>query len=525
MKNIWSLIIPALAVLLTAGCYQDDSTANYKIVNPINIVDEGGESLSVYPSDTLRINPISYKEGRSDSKLTFSWTLHNQNIVPTVLGESMTLKAKMDFQPMGAAYRLVYRVTDPESGLFVEKIYSVTVMSPFGTGLIVCDSRDGETSDVSLIMHRNFRTGYADETVMRNLFSMFNDRNIEGLVTGAVSTYYQNFATLTIATPKVVERVDPRDYSFIDRNGAIFYNDPGVYNIKAVLNDANSGYDIINNDGRIYVRSFQLGNRLFAYHFTMPDMSATDITMVHKPYWNAALCFDQLNGRFLSLNNSSNRFTVIPAHAMDTFPCTGWEDYECLAIFDGSTVGRYSRTHAVVKHKTTGRIQVLAFGNDTSSYPYKLFTYQTFDLAPEVCPEIDKAKFFCSTEAAQGIYYATGDKIYLVSTIVANDLRTTVEYTAPDGEEITFLYPWINYRASGTVDYTNPNPAAANPIVTAASRNRMLVVSTYNPSTREGFVNTVAIANMVSGTLEQNRELHKRFDGFGRISITTLQEK
>jgi hypothetical protein len=30
---------------------------------------------------------------------------------------------------------------------------------------------------------------------------------------------------------------------------------------------------------------------------------------------------------------------------------------------------------------------------------------------------------------------------------------------------------------------------------------------------------------MTSGTLEKNRDLHKRFDGFGRISLTTIQEK
>ena len=522
MKNIFSITIVAAAALLLSACYGDDSTANYRTVNPITIVDQGAESLSIYPLDTLRIRPISYKEGRSDANLTFSWTLHNQNIVPTVLGEEMTLKTRMNFQPMGAPYRLVYRVTDPESGLFVEKIYSVTVMSPFGTGLIVCDSRDGETSDVSLCMHRNFKTGFAGDTVMRNLFSTFNDRNIEGLVTGAVSTYYQTFATLTVGTPKEIVRVDPRDYSFIDRNGAMFFNDPGVYNIRAVLNDANSGYDIINNGGKIHVRSFQSGNRLYAYNFVMPDMSATDITKVYKPYWNGALCFDQLNGRFLSLDNSKNRFAVPPPHALDQFSYTGWGDYECLAIFDGNQ----SRTHAVVRNRTTGLISVLSFGNDTSSWPYKIYTKQIYDLPLDICPEIDKALFFCSTEAAHAIYYATADKVYMVSIVVANALKTTVEYTAPAGEEITYLYPWTNYRATGTVDYTNPNPAAtSDPVLTVASRNRMLVISTYNGSTGEGFVNTVAIGPITLGTLEKNRDLHKRFGGFGRISITTLQEK
>ncbi len=520
MKNIFSIAIVAAAASMLSACYGDDSTANYKTVNPITIVDQGADALSIYPLDTLRIKPISYKEGRSDADLTFSWTLHNQNIVPTVLGEEMTLKAKMNFQPMGAPYRLVYRVTDPASGLFVEKIYSVTVMSPFGTGLIVCDSRDGQTSDVSLCMHRNFLTGSVADTVMRNLFSAFNGRNIDGLVTGAVSTYYQTFATLTVGTPKEIVRVDPRDYSFIDSNGAMFFNDPGVYNIRAVLNDANSGYDIVNNGGKIHVRSFQSGNRLYAYNFVMPDMSATDITIAHKPYWNPALCFDRSTGRFLSLDNSKNRFSIPAANTSDAASYTGWEEYECLAIFDGNR----SRTHAVVRHRTTGLVRVLAFSN-TTSYPYQLSSMQIYDLPSDICPEIDKARFFCSTEQAHAIYYATADKVYMVSIVVANALKTTVEYTAPAGEEITYLYPWTNYRATGTVDMTNPNPTATPPVQTVAARNRMLVISTYNGSTGEGFVNTVAIGTVTLGTLEKNRDLHKRFGGFGRISITTLQEK
>lgn len=520
MKNIGISFLLGLAALLS-GCYKDDSTSNYMLVNPINIVDEGPSARSVYSLETLNINPIVYKEGRDDTSLSFQWTLYHQNIVPTLLGDQMTLSVPMNFQAMGAPYKLLYRVTDNETGLFVEKSYDITIMSPFSTGLIVCDSHDGATSDVSLAMHKNFLYGYTRDTVMRDLFSKINGRKVPGIVTGAVSTYYQSFATLTISTPEAIERVDPRDYSFVDNNGDMFYYDPGVYNVKALLNDANSGYDIMNNDGKIYMRSFQQANRLYGYHFMMPDKSETNITKVHKPYWNSAVCFDDLNGRFLGLDNSNNRFLVFQPAANDYFPYTGHGDYECLQIFDGYN----NRTLAVMKHRTTGRIRVLSFGNDTSTYPYRLFTQWIFDLDPAICPEIDKARFFCSTETTPTIYYATDKTIYGVSILVPSSLVTNVEYTAPAGEEITCLYPWTNYRAGGMVDYTNPDPNAANRVLEAYSQNRMLVISTYGAASREGFVNTVAISNVQMGTLEKNRDLHKRFGGFGRISITTFQEK
>ena len=52
------------------------------------------------------------------------------------------------------------------------------------------------------------------------------------------------------------------------------------------------------------------------------------------------------------------------------------------------------------------------------------------------------------------IYYATSTKIYSINLAIANPL-VTLEYTAPEGEEITSMMAWKEYQ--GKVDYTNPN--------------------------------------------------------------------
>ena len=100
----------------------------------------------------------------------------------------------------------------------------------------------------------------------------------------------------------------------------------------------------------------------------------------------------------------------------------------------------------------------------------------------------------------------------------------TLEYTAPEGEEITSMMAWKEYQ--GKVDYTNPNPDAEgdDKVIEVSNNNRMIVLSTYNPSSREGFVRTVAIATLGTGTLEKNRELHGEFGGFGRITATNIQK-
>ena len=46
----------------------------------------------------------------------------------------------------------------------------------------------------------------------------------------------------------------------------------------------------------------------------------------------------------------------------------------------------------------------------------------------------------------------------------------------------------------------------------------MLIVTTYKESTGEGKVLTIPIVKLTSGTLEPNREIHGRYEGFGRIT-------
>ena len=99
-------------------------------------------------------------------------------------------------------------------------------------------------------------------------------------------------------------------------------------------------------------------------------------------------------------------------------------------------------------------------------------------------PEIQDARFFEGTETQNVIYYATSTKIYSINLAIANPL-VTLEYTAPEGEEITSMMAWKEYQ--GKVDYTNPNPNADadDKVIEVSNNNRMIVLSTYNPSSRD----------------------------------------
>ena len=102
------------------------------------------------------------------------------------------------------------------------------------------------------------------------------------------------------------------------------------------------------------------------------------------------------------------------------------------------------------KAKTNGKIYsyitLRTYDPETDNgKPLKIIDLNSF-------PEIQDARFFEGTETQNVIYYATSTKIYSINLAIANPL-VTLEYTAPEGEEITSMMAWKEYQ--GKVD--NPD--------------------------------------------------------------------
>ena len=95
--KIKTLLVALLGSLFLASCFEDDSSLNYKLMNPI-VIDLGDEptTYKVFAFDTLEIKPITYKEGVPDADLSFKWTLEGNTIIPKVIDSTMTLKYMVD---------------------------------------------------------------------------------------------------------------------------------------------------------------------------------------------------------------------------------------------------------------------------------------------------------------------------------------------------------------------------------------------------------------------------------------------
>ena len=53
--------------------------------------------------------------------------------------------------------------------------------------------------------------------------------------------------------------------------------------------------------------------------------------------------------------------------------------------------------------------------------------------------------------------------------------------------------------------------------------NRMMVITIYNESTKEGKIVAIPIMNIGSGILEKDKDFHQVYEGFGRILCITPQ--
>lgn len=507
-----NILIIVLVALLFTSCYKDDSTANYKILNPI-MIEDTKSSFEIYSLDTLEITPMVYREGGRDEDLSFKWTVRHQLIVPTLIDTTMSLKIEFPFSAHNNDYDIIYEVTDRTTGISVEKRYKVSVKSPYGIGLLVGHSEDGIKSDVTLVRGYNYEYRFQD-TIMANVYSRMNGTKLDGLITCFNSVQYGVFATLTIGTPECIVRVDPRDFKFIDGNDEIFIFKPAPkINAKALLYDSSSAYDILNNDGNIYVRNYQNGNRYFSYKALTPDMTPSYITHAYRPYWNTTLVFDEIGGRFMTLNTGSQRFDFLKKTDEDVFAWNEFQNYECL----GMTYGPDKNILCVMKDKATKEIEVFCFKEEYSAADIR--AVRKMKLPPGVCPELDKATIFSASEKGKILYYSTTNKIYAINYTIPDNLLVTEEYTVAAGEEITTMSVFSEYKGNGgKIKFTNPNPNADQKVLEVASQHRMLVVSTYNASLKKGYVNHVAIVSVSTGEIEKNRELHNIFGDFGKIS-------
>ena len=128
----------------------------------------------------MKIKTLAYKEGMDDAALSFEWKLQGHGQHET-LGNTMILDTVINVPMNREAYSLLYTVTDTENELTVTKRYYLYVTGQYEAGLLVADTKDEQTSDLHLIIGKNFNRNYSkheDDRVFENIYSINNGTKI-----------------------------------------------------------------------------------------------------------------------------------------------------------------------------------------------------------------------------------------------------------------------------------------------------------------------------------------------------------
>ena len=225
MKTIYYLLLFVLGCGLMS-CYDDKSTYDTKEIPNVEL-DLNGVSETQYVAylGKLHIDIPVKKNGIPDHPdLEYKWEieLSSSAELREVLSNERVLDTIAAMPILASGYTLTLEVTDKASSLKYYSVFSLVVESQFGEGIIVAHSRDGVTSDLSLIMDKDITKGFAGTEKIQydDIFTSKGEPledwidQVAYTVSGATWSTYQNI--LWMAGRNGLFRADCRDYSFLE---------------------------------------------------------------------------------------------------------------------------------------------------------------------------------------------------------------------------------------------------------------------------------------------------------------------
>ena len=500
------------------SCYEDESSTEIEMIKPI-MVDMGGmpSEFVVYQFGNLHVVPVIYKEGLSDHNLFFEWRLKGFG-ADRVLSTAMVLDVPIYEEQQADPYTLILTVTDTLSRIKEVRSWKLRITSQLSTGLMVEDTKDGETGDLSLITAFNFSNLNDDkqDTVYRHIYSLGNGEYITGQIVNMQNTNYETERVTTILSDRNLVLIDPASYIKKAENQDFFFlaleHEVQPMEMKFFGNDAS---EYLLESGYLYYRYIRLGAKKFGFSYSMDD--AGDYAVSDFVFFAAnasweynGVAYDSLNNRFLGLpeNLQYGNLSQLKSDGSAYDP-GNVGDKRCVHL----GTGKDKKIQAVLQDRVTGDYSI--YGMKAILREKKVEVMKVIDLSK--CLRIREAKNFCFSPAEDVMYYTAGNEIYaalLTSEQPESFPRFGTEF---ETDRITSLQIWTG---AGRIYYT-PGEDGKDRVMNAASR--MLVITTWNGS--EGKVITLPIETLGAGLITKDRKYHKVYKGFDRITAIAPQNK
>lgn len=516
-KNKLFLFVVFLAGVLLASCYDDKTTYDVDKLPEVMIDTTGiGKDLTVIQFERLQVTPSITKSGKKSEDLTYLWCVSTEPLYHssyTELSDQMNLDEIIKLVPSSSPYLLWLTVTDQKTGVQYLMSWRLYVYSGLGEGLVVADTRDGITSDLHLIVGKQFTDKYSGaDVVKRNLYSLANNSRIDGVVNMMCYNVMAKVKNLYAAGDKTFMTVSPIDYTLLAKNEDMFFEAPGTINIRT-MSQANVAQAIV-QDNKAWLLSASMGDVKFGTPIRGNYFVDYDVAYSHNPGSGSleAAFYDSRNSKFWKIstvwNAASATISSFSADAFDPNAVAGMECKKSEFAYEGNA-------YFLLRDKATGAYSIYVFDGQVAAPKtvYRLPANNTLDRAVSYV--------FCQNQNV--MYYATSTEIYaviLAGSVATIESRYSLDPLTRLGEQITGL---SMYRQAWYLLDEGTDDADGWPLVPIATNNLQLLMTTYNEGSGEGKVNTLPILNLGIGTLDKANL--KEYKGFNRITCVAPQDK
>lgn len=537
-----TLIIGLFTAFALSSCYEDKSTLPDNPIDDVELnITEEEKIIRIGYKEPLDIVPNITKNGKADdSGLTYEWAINIHsgwsNYEYEVIGTEKELHTVLNNEISNSYYYLRLLVTDTKhDDLQYSFLYQVYVQPSMLDGLLIADTKDGQTTDLNLVMNNKLTASYdKEEKIFRNILAGKEYPGLIKTMSPITSGYYSS--ALKVNMMAVVDEAgkagiyDTETFNLSDMSKIFIYQpekvdavirignydcaatDVGFFAVQYV-NFTTSYFGWVNGD----LSKYPMDNGIYAKTSLTGVGGNNDVFALGAWFCNEEDAFvsaDMLGYPVptATLFNNPNDYDLSNKHAV----CGGMSIDETTPVF-------------LLKDESTGEYIIYVLEREKSPTTQWNSVTQTYDeIAPgapssikaaHVIPAAGKtlldkavATSFASMEAI--LYVATEDGVYTINFAGETPtINSTSQFTA-SGEKITDMHLYqqgaliTEYGSMGYPGY--PEYGGWMPVELT---DRAVVVTTQKGD--EGVVYVVPMIRFGTGDLDPSNAL--RYDGFGRI--------
>lgn len=497
-----TLFIGALVVCFSS-CYKDNGNYDYTTLPDVKITTDK-DTYVANQFQTLEIPAEVDLDGDSEADYEYTWRLWSNDIKRSDYKKVISNQKNLSFpvDELAGSYSLVFTCHNKRTNVDTYKSMTLTVQGNITEGWLVLQEKDGVT-DFDLIKTTFFSNRVEKDEIIHNLYAM-NGEQLEGRGVKIGSYIDAQRQYVTVLTDKGCAKLEATtmqkafDMSTLMVDGKTWKPENYIYYSYRGTARA-QGYDVLVSDGRVYIYNVFGSYNFTSYTEPIQNNGITYRAAKYMPryiwgsyYGLGIVIYDELNGRFLYIDKSFKLTTMPDAtgypfdwnnmHGNLVYMDTGFNNHDFGLIEDWET------------HKKT----LYEFNFDEKQLQKVLLKSYSADN----CPELDNAKYYATGERGPIFYYATDSKIYLYDYSGTNTAKEA--YTLSNGNEkitgMKILKPNVSFSRTSKIDH--------------AYSNKVLILSTYNESAKEGKV-YMYYFNESNGTIDLSSE--RVFTGFGEI--------